>query len=72
MLITAVVAGAVAWFLHAEWVAWMGVETIWLQIGEVFVPAMLALFLYWGITSVLGLKEARDCIALLRNKEIKD
>jgi hypothetical protein len=50
----------------------MGAETIWLQIGEVFVPAMLALFLYWGITSVLGLKEARDCIALLRNKEIKD
>ena len=72
MLITAVVAGAVAWYLHAEWIAWMGAETIWLQIGEVFVPAMLALFLYWGITSILGLKEARDCIALLRNKEIKD
>jgi len=72
MFFMAGIAGAVAWFLHAEWIDRIGTETIWLQIGEVFVPAVLALILYWGITSVAGLREARDLTALLLNKQVKD
>ena len=68
MLLTAGIAGALAWFLHAEWVARLGNETVWLKIGEVFAPAIPAALVYWGITSAMGIREARDFVALVRNR----
>ena len=72
MLFAAGLAGLFAWFLHEEWIMRMGGLTIWHKIGEVFVPAVLALILYGGVTSLLGLREARDLIALILNKQIED
>ena len=72
MLFAAGLAGLFAWFLHEEWITRMGGLTIWHKIGEVFVPAVLALILYGGVTSLLGLREARDLIALILNKQIED
>ena len=66
MLLAAVVAGGVAWFLHGQWVANLGYETVWLKIGEVFAPAIVAALVYWGITAAIGLREARDLFALIR------
>ena len=66
MLLAAVVAGGVAWFLHRQWVANLGYETVWLKIGEVFAPAIVAALVYWGITAAIGLREARDLFALIR------
>jgi putative peptidoglycan lipid II flippase len=68
MLLAAGIAGAVAWFLFGEWTARWGNETIWLKIGEVFGPAIVAALVYWGITAAIRLREARDLIALLRNQ----
>ncbi|MEE2948338.1 MAG: polysaccharide biosynthesis C-terminal domain-containing protein, partial [Verrucomicrobiota bacterium] len=72
MLLAAGFAGALVWFLHTEWIARLGNETIWLKIGEVFAPAILAALVYWGITAAVGVREARDFVALLRNRWLKD
>ncbi len=66
MLLAAGVAGVTAWFLHGQWVANFGRETVWLKIGEVFAPAIVAALGYWGITAAIGLREARDLTALFR------
>ena len=72
MLLAAVVAGGVAWFLHGQWVANFGYETVWLKIGEVFAPAIVAALVYWGITAAIGLREARDLFALIRKNQAED
>jgi putative peptidoglycan lipid II flippase len=72
MLLAAVVAGGVAWFLHGQWVANLGYETVWLKIGEVFAPAIVAALVYWGITAAIGLREARDLFALIQKKQAED
>ena len=72
MLLEAVVAGGVAWFLHGQWVANLGYETVWLKIGEVFAPAIVAALVYWGITAAIGLREARDLFALIRKNQAED
>ena len=72
MLLTAGFAGVLAWFLHAEWVARLGTETVWHRIGEVFAPAIPAALVYWGITSAMGIREARDFVALVRNRRSQD
>jgi putative peptidoglycan lipid II flippase len=72
MLLAAVVAGVVAWFLHGQWVANLGYETVWLKIGEVFAPAIVAALVYWGITAAIGLREARDLFALIQKKQAED
>ncbi len=72
MLLAAVVAGGVAWFLHGQWVANLGYETVWLKIGEVFAPAIVAALVYWGITAAIGIREARDLFALIRKNQAED
>ena len=72
MLLAAVVAGGVAWFLHGQWVANLGYETVWLKIGEVFAPAIVAALVYWGVTAAIGLREARDLFALIRKNQAED
>ena len=54
--------------LHSEWVARLGTETVWHRIGEVFALAIAAVLVYWGITSAIGIREARDFVALARNR----
>ena len=72
MLLAAGVAGGIAWFLHRQWVANLGYETVWLKIGEVFAPAIVAALVYWGITAAIGLREARDLFALIRKNQAED
>ena len=66
MLLAAGVAGGVAWVLHGQWMEQFGNESVWLKIGEVFGPAIIAALVYWGITAAIGLREARDLFALIR------
>ena len=66
MLLAAGVAGVVAWFLHDQWMEQIGNESVWLKIGEVFAPAIVAALVYWGITAAIGLREARDLFTLVR------
>jgi len=72
MLLAAVVAGGVAWFLHDQWEANFGYETVWLKIGEVFAPAIVAALVYWGITAAFGLREPRDLFALIRKNQVEN
>jgi len=72
MLLAAVVAGGVAWFLHGQWVVNLGYETVLLKIGEVFAPAVVAALVYWGITAAIGLREARDLFTLIRKNQAED
>ena len=64
MLLAAGVAGGIAWVLHGQWMEQFGNESVWLKIGEVFGPAIVAALVYWGITAAIGLREARDLFAL--------
>ena len=66
MLLAAGVAGGIAWVLHGQWMEQFGNESVWLKIGEVFGPAIVAALVYWGITAAIGLREARDLSALVR------
>jgi putative peptidoglycan lipid II flippase len=66
MLLAAVIAGSVAWFLHGQWMEQFGNESVWLKIGEVFAPAIVAALVYWGLTAAIGLREPRDIFALIR------
>jgi len=58
--------------LHDQWVANLGYETVWLKIGEVFVPAIVAALFYCGITTAIGLREARDLFALIQKNQVED
>jgi len=70
MLLAAGVAGVVAWVLHGQWMEQFGNESVWLKIGEVFAPAIVAALVYWGITAAIGLREARDLFTLFRNDRV--
>ena len=72
MLLTAGIAGVLVWYLHAEWMSRVGNETVWLKIGEVFTPAIPAALVYLGITSAMGIREARDFVALVRDRRSQD
>ena len=64
MLLAAGVAGGIAWVLHGQWMEQFGNESVWLKIGEVFGPAIVAALVYWGITAAIGLREARELSTL--------
>ena len=72
MLLSAGTAGVFAWFLHAEWMTRIGNETVLFKIGEVFTPSIAAALVYWGITSAIGVREARDFVSLVRNRRSRD
>ena len=40
--------------------------------GNYFYSAILAALVYWGITSAMGIREARDFVALVRNRRSQD
>jgi putative peptidoglycan lipid II flippase len=61
-----VVAGALAWGLCWYWRRELGHHTLPLRLGEVFVPALSAGAIYWGLTLWLRVPEARELVRLLR------
>jgi putative peptidoglycan lipid II flippase len=46
VLAATALAGALAWFAQCAWGRHLGHETLWLKLGEVFVPAGLAVLAY--------------------------
>lgn len=65
LLGAAVVAGGVAWGLQRLWAIKAGHATLPLRLGEVFVPALAAGLIYWGLTLWLRVPEAKEVIHLL-------
>ncbi|HJO09573.1 MAG TPA: oligosaccharide flippase family protein, partial [Verrucomicrobiota bacterium] len=72
MLLAAGVAGGIALFLHSQWEAHFGHQTVWLKTGEVFAPAIIAAVVYWAITSAIGLREARELFSLFHKSRAED
>lgn len=60
-----VIAGATAWWLAAVWGRTLGHGNLWFKLGEVFVPALVASLVYWGLCLWLRVKEAREVASLL-------
>ncbi len=61
----AVVTGASAWGGQYLWRTRWGHATLWLKLGEVFVPMAIAGLLYWGLALALGIPQAKELNRLL-------
>jgi putative peptidoglycan lipid II flippase len=61
----ALLAGFVAWGLSRLWAAKLGHSSLGLKIGQVFVPAMMAGALYWGIALWVRVPAAKEILALI-------
>jgi putative peptidoglycan lipid II flippase len=59
MLSAAVAAGAVAWITLFFWEKYMGHYGLLLKIGAVFVPALAATAVYWGVSLLAKVPQAR-------------
>lgn len=62
------VAGLVAWWLVNWWTPRFGHANKWLCLGEVFVPAIAAALVYWGLGLGLGIPAARDWLRVVRRQ----
>jgi len=63
-----VVAGVAAWFSARVWGSWFGHDHLWVRLGEVFAPMLLAATVYLGIELLLKEESARRLLALIRGK----
>jgi putative peptidoglycan lipid II flippase len=61
----AVIAGALAWTIGWHWEHWIGHRNIWLKIGAVFLPALAAGILYFGICWQLKVPYMHDIVRML-------
>jgi putative peptidoglycan lipid II flippase len=62
-------AGAVCLFLYGWWDHRFGHATLWLQIGEVFVPAGLATLAYILFAGSLKMGVMKELVAMLRKRK---
>jgi putative peptidoglycan lipid II flippase len=65
------VVGIVAWLLQRLWLQQFGHDSIWEQLGHVFVPMCAAASLYLGLASWLKVPYAKDILALARIRSRK-
>jgi putative peptidoglycan lipid II flippase len=63
-----VLAGAVAFVLLRTWDRQLGNGSLWLCLGEVFVPMTAASVIYWGMTWWAHVPSAREIAALLLSR----
>lgn len=63
LLGAALAAGVAAWGLMTLWQARLGHNSLVLKLGEVFVPALTATILYFGISWFGRVPSARDLVA---------
>jgi putative peptidoglycan lipid II flippase len=61
----ALVAGGVAWLAADFWRGQWGHATLWLRLGEVLVPSLLALGAYLLLAAWLKVAEAREVFSLV-------
>jgi putative peptidoglycan lipid II flippase len=64
----AVAAGLAAWAARMAWTRSFGHETLWLRMGEVFVPMLAATLVYFGIAFAMKIPYAHDIIAVIRRR----
>jgi putative peptidoglycan lipid II flippase len=60
---SAAIAGITAWSCAQLWAARVGHATLWARLGEVFAPLALASLVYLTLTTVLGVRAARELLA---------
>jgi putative peptidoglycan lipid II flippase len=58
-------AGVVAWFGWHWWESHLGHASVWLRLGEVFVPMLLSGGVYWGLAFWLKVPQAREILGLV-------
>ncbi len=68
MLGAALCAGGVAWALVNFWNHKLGHATLWLKMGEVFLPMFLASVVYFGLTLWLKSPPAQDVMRLISRR----
>jgi putative peptidoglycan lipid II flippase len=59
-----VVATLLAWSIHYYWDQWIGHRTLWMRIGEVFAPGIVAFLGYFGVGYFLKHPAANDLLHL--------
>jgi putative peptidoglycan lipid II flippase len=62
---SALLAGAIAWFLSFQWEAWVGHSTLPQKAGSVFVPALVAGLVYFILALRFKIPAATDLKAML-------
>jgi len=65
LLGSALLAGVAAWLLSTWWEARMGHANLWLKIGAVFLPALAAALIYFGISWQLKVPFMKDILRML-------
>jgi putative peptidoglycan lipid II flippase len=64
----AAVSGCLAWGLSQGWDGWLGHDTLFLKLGQVFVPAVCATLAYFGLTTFLKVAYAQDILRTIRDR----
>lgn len=67
--LAAFVACAVAYGVWWLWNARIGHATTWLRIGEVFVPLLISIAVYWAVALPMKIASAHEMIDLIRRKK---
>jgi putative peptidoglycan lipid II flippase len=65
IIVSALLAGLIAWVLQRLWTLYLGHSTVPMKIGEVFVPMTIATAVYFAITSWLKIPSAHDVLGLV-------
>lgn len=67
-ILAATVAGGMAWLTFVLWRSAVGHETLWLQLGETFLPMLVATVDYLLLCYLLRVPFARDVVRALSKK----
>ncbi|MSU62370.1 MAG: murein biosynthesis integral membrane protein MurJ [Pedosphaera sp.] len=68
LAVAGTVAGAAAWLTHRSWENSIGHPNIAAKLGAVFVPAILAGVIYWGILLLMKVPQATEVLDMVREK----
>jgi putative peptidoglycan lipid II flippase len=65
---SAIAAGLLAWCIRWYWQTHFGHATLWMKIGEVFVPMTIATAFYLALTNWLKVPSAHDVLGLVSRR----
>ncbi len=67
--LAAFIASAVAFGAYYWWSGHLGHATTWLRIGEVFVPLLLSIAVYWGMAIPLKISSAQEMLEMVKRRK---
>lgn len=65
VLVSAALAAVVAWYSVSFWTNYYGHTDLWMRLGEVFIPMILASVVYFAVSLILRVPSAQDIVKLV-------